>query len=212
MCADDDDLLLFRLPIEVRGGSPGMRLPESTTGWEERRSWVSWWRRHCDFLGAATVEAQPGRGWRGSGGLGIPPGNSRRPQPQKMKHLLHRLMKKALIHSRQTIEIWKCYQTPDGSKTVTSGSLGRTRTCNLVVNSHPLCRLSYQGTRYGRPENIVRDLFPVKRKDSGSREVVAPGSLPGAGPPPAGAAWATPSASRRRIRRGSRRPGRIRAA
>ena len=26
------------------------------------------------------------------------------------------------------------------------GSLGRTRTCNLVVNSHPLCRLSYQGT------------------------------------------------------------------
>jgi hypothetical protein len=26
-----------------------------------------------------------------------------------------------------------------------SGSPGRTRTCNLVVNSHPLCRLSYRG-------------------------------------------------------------------
>jgi hypothetical protein len=26
-----------------------------------------------------------------------------------------------------------------------NGSSGRTRTCNLVVNSHPLCRLSYRG-------------------------------------------------------------------
>jgi hypothetical protein len=26
-----------------------------------------------------------------------------------------------------------------------AGSPGRTRTCNLVVNSHPLCRLSYRG-------------------------------------------------------------------
>jgi hypothetical protein len=26
-----------------------------------------------------------------------------------------------------------------------SGSSGRTRTYNLVVNSHPLCRLSYRG-------------------------------------------------------------------
>ena len=26
-----------------------------------------------------------------------------------------------------------------------SGSPGRTRTANLVVNSHPLCRLSYRG-------------------------------------------------------------------
>jgi hypothetical protein len=26
-----------------------------------------------------------------------------------------------------------------------SGSPGRTRTINLVVNSHPLCRLSYRG-------------------------------------------------------------------
>ena len=26
-----------------------------------------------------------------------------------------------------------------------NGSPGRTRTCNLVVNSHPLCRLSYRG-------------------------------------------------------------------
>ena len=30
------------------------------------------------------------------------------------------------------------------------GSPGRTRTCNLVVNSHPLCQLSYRGTKNGR--------------------------------------------------------------
>jgi hypothetical protein len=58
------------------------------------------------LLGATTGEAQPGWGWRGSGGLGIPPGHGRRPHPQKKKHLLHQLVKKVLIHSRQTIEIW----------------------------------------------------------------------------------------------------------
>ena len=43
------------------------------------------------------------------------------------------------------------------------GSLGRTRTCNLVVNSHPLCRLSYQGTCVGRQENIIPTASYVKR-------------------------------------------------
>ena len=35
------------------------------------------------------------------------------------------------------------------------GSSGRTRTYNLAVNSRPLCRLSYRGTRvdYNRPES-----------------------------------------------------------
>jgi hypothetical protein len=31
-----------------------------------------------------------------------------------------------------------------------AGSAGRTRTCNLVVNSHPLCRLSYRGAHVCR--------------------------------------------------------------
>ncbi len=35
------------------------------------------------------------------------------------------------------------------------GSPGRTRTANLVVNSHPLCRLSYQGT--GKTGSFYRE-------------------------------------------------------
>ena len=73
------------------------------------------------------------------------------PNPKK-KHLLHRLVKKVLTQSRQTIEVWYGYQMLNGSQTVTSGSPGRTRTCNLVVNSHPLCRLSYRGSINGRNE------------------------------------------------------------
>jgi hypothetical protein len=46
-----------------------------------------------------------------------------------------------------------------------NGSSGRTRTCNLVVNSHPLCRLSYRGAAcinlskkpyHRKPETIAR--------------------------------------------------------
>ncbi len=35
---------------------------------------------------------------------------------------------------------------PSSSLGIFSGSPGRTRTANLVVNSHPLCRLSYRGS------------------------------------------------------------------
>ena len=39
--------------------------------------------------------------------------------------------------------IWKA---ADSKKVVSDvGSPGKTRTSNLVVNSHPLCRLSYRG-------------------------------------------------------------------
>ena len=37
---------------------------------------------------------------------------------------------------------------------IISGSLGVTRTPNLVVNSHPLCRLSYQGIGGQRNEKF----------------------------------------------------------
>jgi hypothetical protein len=70
----------------------------------------------------------------------------------KKKHLLRRMVKKVLIHSRQTIGHRYMLPNTDGSQTVTSGSPGRTRTCNLVVNSHPLCRLSYRGTKNDRNE------------------------------------------------------------
>ena len=36
------------------------------------------------------------------------------------------------------------------------GSPGRTRTANLVVNSHPLCRLSYRGTSSGAPSMLSK--------------------------------------------------------
>ncbi len=35
-------------------------------------------------------------------------------------------------------------------RNVINGSSGRTRTYNLVVNSHPLCRLSYRGAEFNQ--------------------------------------------------------------
>jgi len=34
-----------------------------------------------------------------------------------------------------------------GTKDFQNGSPGRIRTCDMVINSHPLCRLSYRGIR-----------------------------------------------------------------
>ncbi len=52
-----------------------------------------------------------------------------------------------------------------------SGSPGRTRTANLVVNSHPLCRLSYRGMRAPwrrsspkRRESVAKEALFVKGK------------------------------------------------
>ena len=59
-----------------------------------------------------------------------------------------------------------------------SGSPGRTRTCNLVVNSHPLCQLSYRGIflRINLPKNIGVDnqkVFQprIRTSCSGTRSV-----------------------------------------
>lgn len=51
-----------------------------------------------------------------------------------------------------------------------TGSSGRTRTCNLVVNSHPLCRLSYRGAildQHAKPGNAIFPGLsrPVKPRD-----------------------------------------------
>ena len=43
-----------------------------------------------------------------------------------------------------------------------SGSSARTRTSNLVVNSHPLCRLSYRGINSGEVEAAPRFELGIK--------------------------------------------------
>ncbi len=45
-----------------------------------------------------------------------------------------------------------------------SGSPGRTRTINLVVNSHPLCRLSYRGPCVKRRPSLTEGPMVVNRK------------------------------------------------
>ena len=67
------------------------------------------------------------------------------------------------------------------------GSPGRTRTSDMVVNSHPLYQLSYRGTRTGRPYSkgvsrtpaalsVVRGAFMARRTERRDRRAVR--SLP----------------------------------
>ena len=48
---------------------------------------------------------------------------------------------------------------------VLSGSGGRTRTYDTVVNSHLLCRLSYAGSRFNSPKNLRQGPICVKGED-----------------------------------------------
>ena len=68
---------------------------------------------------------------------------------RKKKHLLRRLVKKVLVHDRRTSRSGTGYRTLGGSKTVTEGSGGGTRTPDPTVNSRLLYQLSYSGRRRG---------------------------------------------------------------
>ncbi len=48
---------------------------------------------------------------------------------------------------------------------VLSGSGGRTRTYDTVVNSHLLCRLSYAGSRFNSQKNLRQGPISVKGED-----------------------------------------------
>ena len=53
-----------------------------------------------------------------------------------------------LVRSVLAFEVGEKNQAPPVEAAPDDGSSGRTRTCNLVVNSHPLCQLSYRGTGF----------------------------------------------------------------
>ncbi len=54
---------------------------------------------------------------------------------------------------------------------VLNGSPGRARTCDLVVNSHPLCQLSYRGNIFGQTHGsapthcTILTAFPTSCRD-----------------------------------------------
>ena len=55
-----------------------------------------------------------------------------------------------------------------------NGSGGRTRTYDQVINSHPLCQLSYSGTKYKSAANDLKKIVwpPISVKPSTSIGVV----------------------------------------
>ena len=96
------------------------------------------------FSGKSGVERAAIDGVEVAHALGEFAGAFSRVEPYRQKEFLSLLVQRIMVSKseRQERDNISGMILPLSRR---NGSPGRTRTCNLVVNSHPLCRLSYRG-------------------------------------------------------------------
>ena len=88
----------------------------------------------------------------------------------------------------------RAVEAPSEERSLKRGSPGRTRTCNLVVNSHLLHRLSYRGL------SRILSHFPAPLQRLGQGHLIGVLEIPPVGRPRAMRVMRTPSGLRSRAR------------